>query len=276
MNFLTVDEKKCTCHGMCVKDCPMGILRLSSKSGLPVLRAGAAGNCIRCGHCVAICPTGALSLANAPLADCLPIDPANGPDSEQVGQLLRGRRAIRQYQNTPVPKKMLEQIIDTSRWAPSAKNINPLEWLVVDSAKGMEQLKWLVIDCMKEMLENTSNQRLEKLLGPIISEAQKGTDYVFWDAPALLIVYARRKIKTAPADAIIALTGCELMARALGLGCCWAGYFQMAAETYQPLQKVLNLPEDNTVLGGLITGYPAVIYQRSPPRPQAKVRWFTV
>ena len=275
MSFMTLDNGKCSKDGLCVKDCPMEVLRLSRETGFPELRAGAAGSCIRCGHCVAICPTRALSLAGAPLADCLPVDAAALPGSEQIGQLLRSRRAVRQYQSTPVSREMLEQIIDTSRWAPSAKNFNPLQWLVIDSPDGMEQLKWLVIDWMKQMIENSDDQRLEKMFRPIISGAKIGTDYVFWSAPALLVVHARCKIKTAPTDASIALTGCELMAQSLGLGSCWAGYFQMAADTYQPLQKALGLSEDDVVLGAVMVGHPAVVYQRIPPRPPARVRWLT-
>lgn len=127
MEFLTIEEKKCNCtgKGLYVQDCPMGILRLSPQQNLPELKGNTPGSCIRCGHCVAVCPSGALSLATVPLDSCLPVDTMDLPGSKAVSQLLRSRRAIRQYQSRLVPKETLEQIVDISRWAPSAKNIPP-------------------------------------------------------------------------------------------------------------------------------------------------------
>ena len=68
-----------------------------------------------------------------------------------------------------------------------------------------------------------------------------------------------------PAHAcVIALAYLELAAFGLGLGACWAGYFNAAANMHQPMQKALDLPEGMGVYGGMMLGVPKFEYQRMP------------
>lgn len=59
------------------------------------------------------------------------------------------RRSIRKYEEKPIPKEALEQIIDAGRVAPSAKNRQPWKYLVY-SGKSKEQL----LAIMREGIEN--------------------------------------------------------------------------------------------------------------------------
>ena len=72
---------------------------------------------------------------------------------------------------------------------------------------------------------------------------------------------------------IIALTYLELAAYSLGVGACWAGYFEMAAVNYAPLQKALGIPEGNRPYGAMMLGYPKYKYSRIPLRKEIDVKW---
>ena len=37
-------------------------------------------------------------------------------------ETIKGRRSIREYIDTPVPRELIEEIIEAATWAPSAKN----------------------------------------------------------------------------------------------------------------------------------------------------------
>ena len=37
-------------------------------------------------------------------------------------EAIKGRRSIREYKDTPVPRELIEEIIEAGTWAPSAKN----------------------------------------------------------------------------------------------------------------------------------------------------------
>jgi nitroreductase len=37
-------------------------------------------------------------------------------------ETIKGRRSIREYNDTPIPRELIEEIIESATWAPSAKN----------------------------------------------------------------------------------------------------------------------------------------------------------
>ncbi len=59
--------------------------------------------------------------------------------------LIISRRSIRQFAPRPVGRDMLERIVNAGRLAPSAANLQPLEFLVVDD----EALRYRVFPCLK-------------------------------------------------------------------------------------------------------------------------------
>ena len=48
-------------------------------------------------------------------------------------EVIRTRRTIRQYQQKAIPYKELEDCVDAARLAPSARNSQPLEYVIVDA-----------------------------------------------------------------------------------------------------------------------------------------------
>jgi nitroreductase/NAD-dependent dihydropyrimidine dehydrogenase PreA subunit len=77
----------------------------------------------------------------------------------------------------------------------------------------------------------------------------------------------------AQAACTIALAYLELAAFSMGLGSCWAGYFNAAAGFFPPLQKALALPKGHQCYGAMMIGYPKFQYHRLPLRNEAKVTW---
>ncbi len=55
------------------------------------------------------------------------------PDALQAFEnLVRRRRAVRQFAEGPLPEGVLERLLDCARWAPSGYNLQPTQFLVVD------------------------------------------------------------------------------------------------------------------------------------------------
>ena len=50
-------------------------------------------------------------------------------------ELIYRRRSIRRFQNTRIPFDHLQSIVDAGRVAPSASNIQPLEYIIVDDSQ---------------------------------------------------------------------------------------------------------------------------------------------
>ena len=71
----------------------------------------------------------------------------------------------------------------------------------------------------------------------------------------------------------IALMYLELVATSLGLGCCWAGYFNAAANTFPPMLEALPLPSGHQSFGAMMVGYPKIKYHRVPVRKSPPILW---
>ena len=66
---------------------------------------------------------------------------------------IYSRRSIRKYLKTPVPKEMIEQVIDAARMAPSAKNRQPWKYIVFGGEQKKELLTQMEIAAMRAVLQ---------------------------------------------------------------------------------------------------------------------------
>jgi nitroreductase len=62
-------------------------------------------------------------------------------NEKTVSDAAQFRRAIRKYTDQPVPKALLEEVLDTVRLAPSAWNIQPWRFIVVTDTEAKKALQ---------------------------------------------------------------------------------------------------------------------------------------
>ena len=77
----------------------------------------------------------------------------------------------------------------------------------------------------------------------------------------------------APAASTLALAYLDLAANSIGLGCCWAGYFNSAATMFPAMSESLALPEGHQPFGSMMIGYPKHGYHRLPMRKSPPIIW---
>ena len=264
MAMITIDRTRCKKDGVCAAECPFSLISLTGEDGFPEIRPAAARLCIQCGHCVAVCPHDALSLAGMNREDFQPIGYGSPPTLKKVGQLLTGRRSIRTYEQQSIPRPHIEQLLDLCRWAPSAKNKQPVHWLVVENPEEVQHLAGLVVD----WLRTTANYP------GIVTAWDQDKDMVLHHAPHLLVAHAHTDSLKPEIDCTIALTYFDLAAASCDIGTCWAGILMSAAIAgHQPLLDALALPEGHRPYGAMIFGYPRFPYFKIPPRKEARVIW---
>ena len=273
MSLLTVDRERCHRDGICADVCPALIIDLDGEDGYPSLVEGGEEFCIRCGHCVAVCPHGALSHAAMTAEQCPEIDRASLPDSRQVTQFLRARRSIRRYREDTLDRETLARLIDTARYAPSGHNFQPVQWLVVQSPEDVRRLAGLVADWMQHLIAEDSPMAAAMHMDKVVEAWDKGHDRICRSAPHLIVAHAAKANPMAPAAATIALTYLDLAAASMGLGACWAGYFNVAANVWPPLKEALELPEGHVPFGSMLVGRPTYRYQRLPLRNDPPIIW---
>lgn len=262
MPELRIDPQKCAKDGICVAECPFGLIEEAADKTARFIDQ-AESLCIECGHCLAICPTGAVSIDGLQQAQLDPVRRDLAPGKEQMTQLLRTRRSTRGYKDQPVPRELLEELVDLTRWAPTARNQQTVHWLLVAGREQVRELAALIIDWL----------RAENLFPGMVARWDKGRDPVLRDAPVLAAVHAPEQGYRPEVDCSIALASLELAAPAHGLGACWAGFFMNASGAYAPLRERLPLPEGHKIFGALMLGYPKYRYRYIPTRKPARITW---
>ncbi|OGW76101.1 MAG: hypothetical protein A2Z72_01950 [Omnitrophica bacterium RBG_13_46_9] len=54
--------------------------------------------------------------------------------------LIKKRRTVRKHKSKRVPKEIIEKIIEAGRWAPSAHNLQPWKFVIVDNDDKINQI----------------------------------------------------------------------------------------------------------------------------------------
>lgn len=265
MPLITIDKEKCRKDGICITECPFNILK-EGADGIPEMVSKGESVCMRCGHCLAVCPSGALTLDGLAPESCEAVRKDLAIETDAMAHLIKTRRSVRVYKDKPVSRDTAARLIDTVRWAPTAKNLQPVHWAFVDNRETIRKMASLTIDWFRE------NQLFPEI---IATWDKKGEDLILRDAPFLAIAHAHEASLAPSVDCTIAVTTLELAASAMGIGGCWAGYFMEAASHYAPLKEALALPEGHHLYAALMLGYPKFKYQCIPQRNEAKVSWIS-
>ena len=155
-------------------------------------------------------------------------------DGKSVYDVIAGRRTIRRFKPEPVARELLERLVDAGRLAPSAANMQPLEFIVVDEAK----LKTDVFPCLK----------WAAYIAPA-GDPQPGEE-----PAAYIVTLANTKVreKMFEYDIGAAMENMILAALVEGVGSCW-----LLSIDRERLRALLGIPEHYRVDSVLALGYPA-------------------
>lgn len=270
--MFTVDERCIRC-GLCADLCPAKIIKFDSPTPPYQLEEDDA-KCIRCGQCVAFCPESCCFLDFQPTADRVSVGAALFPDAESAETLLRSRRSIRRYRNELLDDESVLRLLETTRYAPSASNSQAVRWVVIKGKERMTELGALVVDAFRAFAAaNPEDGNACALLG-VASIWDRGVDIIFRGAPQLAVALVEGTHRF-PEDGAIALTYFELAAHANWIGCCWGGFFTMAARQSPEIACFLGTRDGEFVAGAQMFGYPDGIGLSHilPPRKAIDVTW---
>jgi nitroreductase/NAD-dependent dihydropyrimidine dehydrogenase PreA subunit len=272
LNLLQIDQQTCRRDGICAAVCPAGLISIN-EGQFPEPNSQAEELCIRCGHCVAVCPSGSLSHREMDVALCPPVQKELLLSPEQSEHFLRNRRSIRNFRRKPLAREDLQRLIEVARYAPSGHNSQGANWLVLGNWDELHRLAGIVADWMRFMLAKMPDFARSLHMDSTLERWNQGIDAILRDAPAVVVAHAAKDDLMAPTTCTIALSYLELAATGMGLGCCWAGFFNAAASSFPPMQEALALPDGHQSFGAMMVGYPKFQYQRLPLRKPPEITW---
>ncbi len=273
MQQIKIEKELCTGCGTCVSACSHGIIQKNRDDDYPIVVPGLLPYCSRCGHCEASCPKKAISVdypGAGPVPDysgVISISPG------EIGTLMTMRRSVRHFTKEPVSKETLEEILDIVRYAPTGMNGQSVHWLIFTDPAEINRLAGLIIDWGREVVEKQPDFPLSPVLSALVAKWDEGIDPICHNAPCLAVAYGPDENPVSFIDSVIALTHLDLAAPVFGLGTCWAGFVQIAADTSPEVASFLGLPEGFKSRYAMMIGHPAIKFHNIPRRDSPKVIW---
>lgn len=272
MGGLSVDESKCTKCGLCAKVCPADAIE-PDDSGFPQISERRRGRCIECGQCVVFCPAGADMLSFMDAEKVVSAADIETPSPDAALNFLKTRRSVRRFKDEPLPRGTFDKIFDAVSQAPSAVNLQPVRWIVTETPEKTKEAANLILCWFRELIFKNPTSRAALLGAAMIAKAKSGEDGLLRGAPHVAAAVVPKEHRW-PEDGTIALTYLELAAHALGVGCCWGGYFTTAARNFAPLRDFLGIKEEEYICGAQMMGLPQLRPVRQyPARRKAEINW---
>jgi nitroreductase len=150
----------------------------------------------------------------------------------ELNEAIRKRRSIRSYQDKPVEEEKIEKILEAAHWAPSAGNLQSVEYIIVKDKE------------TKERLSEASYGQAQPSEAPV-------NIVVCCNFPKIAH-YGRRGVELySLQESGACIQSLMLIAHSLGLGTCWIGAF-----SEERAKEILGLPEHVRPVGIITLGYP--------------------
>ena len=166
----------------------------------------------------------------------------------ELNDAIKSRRSIRKYKQIDVSDYIIGDLIDFARLAPSAKNRQPWEFLIVRGTVKNE-----IADIMLEQLKH-SRVSLERKIYNAKSSV-KATAYIMKEAPVLILVFRYRDDNWIIGDSLsigAAIENICLRATDLGIGSLW---IRDIVYTQKEIAKLVG-KDDMELISAISIGYP--------------------
>ena len=292
-NSISIDQETCRACGLCGEVCPNKILSKNPLGGI-TFRQDRLQFCMKCGQCMAICPTKSIRIEGLSYSGDFIEIPEGAALEAPFFNMIASRRAIRNFRDQPVPKDLLEKVVQAITFAPPGFTPIKTEIVVVQDTeiirKALPYMIKVYDDLVKAMGNtisrffirrevgkekfNTIKNHLIPLLKSRLPELKRGEeDTLTRYAPAMIVFHASKTAENYETDAYVALTYGFLAAHALGLGGSAMDIIPPAIQHSPELRKMFSIPDGNQVVASMILGYPKHPYQRGIRRALKSVTW---
>ena len=266
-------------------------------------RAAVTGErCMHCAHCAAVCPADAVHVAGLDMwAQAFENFHFGGDrrmppgcfDTPQLVSLMRSRRSCRNFLDTPVDIRNLEDLVRIGITAPSGTNSQKWTFTILPDRQIVLRLGMAIGRFFERLNRLAGNRMLRgtlKLMGrfqlddyyrehhdsvrdALVEWKTGGIDRLFHGATAAILVGSEHGASCPMEDALLATQNILLGAHSMGLGTCLIGFAAAAMQKDPTIKQTLGIPKREPVYAVIALGYPDEVYRRPAGRKKPLVRW---
>jgi nitroreductase len=172
-----------------------------------------------------------------------------------VDEVIKTRRCIRKYQDTPVSESDIHHLLDLARHAPSSMNGQPWHFIVIRE------------DGVKKKIAEVKNR--------YCPAEKRSYDANFLETAPVIIVICidvERSFGRDLENSVLAAANLLLAARALGLGSVYmSAYTSDEPKLAEEVGKILSIPKNTRPITILPLGYPDEVPKLKTLRPLKEI-----
>jgi nitroreductase len=182
----------------------------------------------------------------------------------EIDICIKGRRSVRSYLDKPVPKEIIEKILEAGTWAPTAMGRQPWKFTVIENKETINYIS------------SETKKAVRKAMPSASKWMDTPEDTICYNAPMLIFICAKSDKQwgqTDMIDCVLAAQNMFLKAYELGLGTCYMGFISVLSKSNPEVLRKAGVPEGYDLMVPMILGYPK-IKQGDGKRKKAEVlKW---
>lgn len=218
----------------------------------------------------------------------MPYNKALLPDSDQLDELLKERRTIRDFKPDKIGKDLLQEIVNYAIYSP-AHSFN-FRAVIIENEKVIHQIDHIIFKYSSRIHRflykpkffyafvrlMTPERAYEYLKAkPKLEAALKRGRNFKTIPPAIVMIIADKRIPLRVESAQYALYSMNLYAHSKGLGCRNLVGNQMFLNRAKSMRQMLGLKKHERIAGTMAIGYPAVKFSRKVEGKMIQVDWIS-
>ena len=292
---ITINHSTCKSCLLCTEVCPNKILVKTELNEI-ASRPERVDLCFKCGQCMAICPSKSIIIDGFSYERDffeLPVCEQSNLENSFL-DLIHTRRAIRNFKDKPVPKALLEKVVEAISFAPPSFPPVKVGIVVVQNTELIQKSLPVMILFYEKFVQimkspiirffikreagvktyKTIQNHLVPILKVRLPALKNGTeDTLTRHTPAMILFVSDKNGENISQDISIAATYGMLAAHALGLGGSIMDIISPAINKDKDLRKMFGIRDEQEVVTSINIGYPRYKYLRGIKRNLKEVQW---
>jgi nitroreductase len=162
---------------------------------------------------------------------------------DSIMDIIKKRISTRAYKDQPLSGEVIHSILEAARYAPTARNLQQLEYKVITNK-----------DLIKKLSDGIAAVLRQEHASFPARPGYPARPNFFYNAPLVIIITGPKNNTWIYSDAALAVQNIMLYATSIGLGTCFIGMARLI-EKDNELLKQLHISEDSIIAAAVICGY---------------------